>query len=577
MIFDKIFEFLGRERRPVGLQIEFGTINSVLKRGGSLIRGHGPYMRTYGGGYRWNKCKRRAVLLPAKEPNPHILVSGMSGFGKSMFFKSVLMDVAKAGVSCIVFDGHNEHEQVVRGLGGAAYNSRNGGINLLSLDGETVGNRTAALVSILTNVYHLGHIQSTKLGQCLHYTYRRFGARGANDSSLQKEPRVGDLLFEISVFIRNAKTASEKATLVHLQSKISNLNTPAFNRSLADGSDLKRGIHSFSVAERMSKEARLIYLVELLERVYSRMKDDPKDGRIRQYIMIDESQVLINESEECSGIITKFIEEGRKYGRGVIIVTHMASRLNRQIVANAATFMAFYSREPSEASYVAKVMSSNFDAEQAVRSKMAGLRDGEALVVSGNERMPKVVATVGLHRRVSIYRSMENTGDIQLPERPVMADQFCAKAGVDGRRLDELIVSGGLDSFDDGKERWVVKSRPNLSAEHEVMVEKLYRMVKDAGIGVYIHDRANGPDLVAYGKDGKTAIEYETGSKNLEESVGMIKGRMTEYVKVLVIVNDSSLQQYREALKGEKCSVFGALEMQAAIATLLPSSLGGRT
>ena len=124
----------------------------------------------------------------------------------------------------------------------------------------------------------------------------------------------------------------------------------------------------------MSREARLIYLVELLERVYSAMKDDPKDGRVRQYIMIDESQVLINESEECSGIITKFIEEGRKYGRGVMIVTHMSSRLNRQIVANAATFMAFYSREPSEAAYVAKVMSSNFDAEQAVRSKACRAR-----------------------------------------------------------------------------------------------------------------------------------------------------------------------------------------------------------
>ena len=82
-------------------------------------------------------------MLPSREPNPHILVSGMSGFGKSMFFKSVLVDVAKAGVSCIIFDGHNEHEAVVRGLGGTTYDSRNGGINLLSLDGATVADRTA--------------------------------------------------------------------------------------------------------------------------------------------------------------------------------------------------------------------------------------------------------------------------------------------------------------------------------------------------------------------------------------------------------------------------------------------------
>ena len=113
-----------------------------------------------------------------REPNPHILISGMSGFGKSMFFKSVLMDVAKAGIACMIFDGHNEHEKAVQGLGGTVHDSRNGGINILSLDGATVADRTAELTGLLGNVYKLGHIQSTKLGQCLRYTYRRFGGQG---------------------------------------------------------------------------------------------------------------------------------------------------------------------------------------------------------------------------------------------------------------------------------------------------------------------------------------------------------------------------------------------------------------
>jgi hypothetical protein len=520
-------------------------------------------MKTQGSGYRWRRVRKDAVLFPSREPNPHILVSGMSGFGKSMFFKSVLVDVARAGVSCIVFDGHNEHEAVVRGLGGATYDSRNGGINLLSLDGETVGNRTAALVSVLSSVYHLGQIQSTKLGQCLRYTYRRFGARGSGDRSLEKEPTVGDLLFEITVFIRNARTATEKATLVHLQSKISNLNTPAFNRSVADGSHLKAGIHSFSVAERMSREARLIYLVELLERIYSGMKDDPKNGRVRQYIMIDESQVLINESEECSGIITKFIEEGRKYGRGVMIVTHMSSRLNRQIVANAATFMAFYSREPSEAAYVAKVMSSNFDAEQAVRSKASGLRDGEALMISANDRAPRVVSTVGLHGKVAIYKTPGNAADPELPARPVTAEQFLLKAGVQGSRLRELVAGGLLESFYDGGREWVMQKRRSLSAEHEVMVEKIHKVIRDSGIDSYIHDRAGGPDVVAYGRDGKVAIEYETGSKALGESVLMLRSRKPEYAKVIVVVKEADIDRYTEALKGLGMQVLGSSDISA--------------
>jgi hypothetical protein len=532
-----------------------------LGKAGYSIRGSGPYLKMYQSGYRWKKANRKAFLVPSKEPNPHILISGMSGFGKSMFFKSVIVDVTKAGVSCIIFDGHNEHNAVVSGLGGQTYDSRNGGINLLSLDGATVSDRISSLVALLGSVYHLGHIQATKLGQCLRYTYRRFGARGGNDRVLQREPKVGDLLFEIGIFIRNAQTASEKATLQNLQSKISNLNTPAFNRSVAESGNLKKGIHSFSVSERMSKEARLIYLVELLERVYAGMKDNPKDGKIRQYIMIDESQVLINESEECSGIITKFIEEGRKYGRGVIIVTHMSSKLNRQIVANAATFMAFYSREPSEAAYVTKVMTSNFDAEQAVRSRLATLKDGEALMISASDRTPKVVATVDLHRKIEIYKSSDGRKLDEFVERPIKVEDLSAKAGVKPDQVRELIGKE-LTSFVVDSEEWVMR-KANPGVEHEVMVSKINGILQTSGISSYIYDRANGPDIVAYGKEGKVAIEYETGSKNLEESLAMFRSRAKEYAKTIVVVREGETERYRKALEGGSASVLGASDISS--------------
>lgn len=564
MLFDRIFGLFNR-RRPVGLSIELGIERSVLQKGGMMARGSGPYMRVYPSGYRWRNVNRKVVLLPSAEPNPHILVSGMSGFGKSMFFKSVLIDVAKAGVSCIIFDGHNEHKEVVQGLGGQVHDSGNGGINLLSLDGATVSDRIAGLTALLSSVYGLGHIQSTKLGQCLKYTYRRFGASGGDDRELQKEPKVSDLLFEINIFVKNARTASEAATLVHLYSKISNLNSRVFNTPVSG--NLKRGIHSFSVSERMSREARLIYLVELLERVYTGMKDDPKDRKVRQYIMIDESQVLINESEECSGIITKFIEEGRKYGRGVMIVTHMSSRLNRQIVANAATFMAFYSREPSEAAYVAKVMTSNFDAEQSLRSKLATLGDGEAAMISANHRAPRVVSTIGLHKKTEVYRGPEGGSVLRFAQRPIRIGDLATKAGtgVEGIRM---LVGGTLDRFVDGSEEWVMKkSVPGV--EHEVMVSKIRSILQGAGIDAYIHNRANGPDLVAYFKEGKAAIEYETGTKRIEESVAMIKGRLGDYQKVIVVVNDASVWKYRDALFG--FGVLAASEV-GGIASLLVSS-----
>ncbi len=571
MVFDKLVGFLLGKQRPVGLAIELGTTNSVLTRTGCRIRGSGAYMRMQEGGYRWKKAKNRAALFPAIETNPHILVSGMSGFGKSMLFKSMMIDAAGSGHSCIVFDGHNEHRDVVRMLGGRTYDSRDGGINLLSLDGATVSDRTAALLSLFSGVYRLGHIQSTKLGQCLWYTYRRFGARSSGDRALHREPKVGDLLFEIGIFIKNAKTASERATLMHLQSKISNLNTPAFNSDVGGGGWPGSGIHSFSVSERMSKEARMIYLVELLERVYARMKEGQKTGGIRQYIMIDESQVLINESEECSGIITKFIEEGRKYGRGVIIVTHMSSRLNRQIVANSATFVAFYSREPSEAAYVAKVMSSNFDAEQAVRAKLAALKEGEAMVVSARERVPKVVSTMGLRSRIGSCKAEARPFDLGIADRPVTMSELCRKMGMTEQEVEVKVKDGVLEKASVLGVDWVMK-RSNPGVEHEVMVERIRKLLDEAGIMSYVHNRANGPDVVAYGKEGKTAIEYETGSKRLEESLEMLKRREKEYAKVILVVNDAHAARYREACKGTGIVAVEASRLDGMVATLLSCS-----
>ena len=272
--------------------------------------------------------------------------------------------------------------------------------------------------------------------------------------------------------------------------------------------------------------------------------------------MIDESQVLINESEECSGVLTKFIEEGRKYGRGVLIVTHMSSRLNRQVVANASAFMAFYSREPTEAAYVARIMSSNRDEELAVRSKLAGLGDGEALVMSANDRRPKVVSTLMLHPKVAPHLG-DGAGRIDLPDRPMRIGVFCSEAGRGEEDVHKVVETGSSLFAVDGEE-WVMKPRPHLSIEHEVMVIKMREVVRNSGRESYIHDRANGPDIVAYGKDGRVAIEYETGSKDLGESLAMFSSRKPGFSKVIVVVNDRALDRYREALDGTDTPVIGA-------------------
>ncbi len=96
--------------------------------------------------YGWVQKKGRFFLHPKSESNPHIVISGMSGFGKSTLFKSLLLDIKKCGIPCIIFDAHNEHSEMVTRLGGTVHNAIYSGINILELDGASISERISELI-----------------------------------------------------------------------------------------------------------------------------------------------------------------------------------------------------------------------------------------------------------------------------------------------------------------------------------------------------------------------------------------------------------------------------------------------
>ena len=495
------------------------------------IKGMGPSLRLGVSRRSVKKIRGRFVLIPELEPNPHIVICGMSGFGKSTMFGAILRGAARSGIACTVFDAHDEHAETVRELNGSVYHSISERINLLSLDGATVSERISILSSLFKRVYNLGYIQSTKLSECLWYTYRRFGARSYSDRRLDREPRIHDLIYEINVFIRNSRTASERNGLLHLRDRLSILNVPGTVNTL-DLAKLRTGVHSFSLSGMKSREERTIYLEELLGRLYGQMKDGRKERSLRQYIMIDEAQFIISSSE--SDMITRFIEEGRKYGVGVVIATHSSVKLNRQVVANASTFVSFYSREPTEAAFVSKVMGGAYDGN-AVQSMISGLGVHEAVVFSSRKRSASKVSM----KRVLLQRPGNFPNDMdramRLSVRPVRKEALVSAHNISPELVDLMVDSGALQSFDCFGEQWVSSKKSNPGIEHEVMVEKMHALLSGDRIKNYIYDRAGGPDIVAFTRAGKIAIEYETGTKNIDESRAMIIGRLREYARVVVV------------------------------------------
>ncbi|MEM3227733.1 MAG: ATP-binding protein [Candidatus Micrarchaeaceae archaeon] len=533
------------------LKLLLGRYLYSLSNSVTLVPSHGSLIALHS--LRWKKKRGKAFLLPSQEANPHIIIFGMSGQGKSTLLRRMLIYINAGGKPAIVFDAHNEHAAAVLSMGGRVLDASHFGINIFSLDGSSVGERIAELSQLFRSVYSLGYVQTQKLAECMWYAYRKCGASSRNDMQLSKLPSMRDIMGELGVFINNSKSSAEKGSLVHLRSRLSSLSLLPPPDSRFAISSLSSGITSFSLAGLRNTEVQLIYINELLRRLYINMKAGEIEKGVSTYIVIDEAQFIINDSD--SKLVKRLMEEGRKYGVGVILATHMASRLPREIIANSSTFITFYSREPQEINYIANILSSGMS-ERAfeIKRMLSRLKKNEAIVLSYRIRQPSVVKTPDakdvLKALFGTKPAREKPPYTFIPSKPVMLDS--AVAGQEAGAQSMSINWNGKE------ERWVMRNNASLSIEHEVMVKKIFEELDAKGIKAEIIDNSSGPDLIAFINGKKIAIEYETGKKAVSSTASMIKRRLESFPFVVIVVNDAASNFYFNYFDGEKVKVLPA-------------------
>ncbi len=530
--------------------------------------------------WRWVRKHGDVSIMPERNSNPHMLIVGMSGFGKSTLLKSIVGDIFASGRAAIILDAHDEYSEIVSSMGGGVYDSSRQGVNLFALDGSTVGERISELSGTLRAVFSLGHIQTLKLSECMWYAYRRKGARTRMQNELPSAPTLKDLLAELAIFIRNSKTLSEKNTLMHLKERISAVDGASFSDSVMDFGLMKTKINSFSLASTKSRESRIIYISELLRRLYNSMKDNPKESGIKLYVIIDEAQFILGNTVEGL-VIKRLIEEGRKYGVGVIIATHLSTSLPKEIIANASTFISFYPREPSEINYVSNIMAGG-DNEKGfvVKQMLNSMRPNQAIIISDTIRNPflintraatyhfghPAVAKMGQHVTASQLLAFM-AGD------PVRYEKIEKRFGPGCRGVVESLLSdGSIDQIDipsgDVPERWIMRMSGATSIEHQVIVFKISEMLSANSVEHRIVNNSTGPDIEVYGGHEKIAIEYETGRKSISKTAGMVGKRLLTFSRVIMVVNDMAVDFYSNYFKTDRVFVIGAGDMQRVLGLL---------
>lgn len=449
-------------------------------------------------GFAWKRARGSLSLAPETEANPHAIIVGSSGYGKSTLLKGVISSVARSGRSLILFDGHNEHESLIRALGGSVHDAAVSNINILALDGLTVQQRIEELTSLLSRVYNLGYLQRAALNSAIYYTYRKF-AIDMREGKLRGEPTISDLVDELSIFIANSKGASERSRLEHVRQRVSALQRCMPLSSHMDARSLASGVSSFSLRGLGSSEAKLIYMHEIVRRLYGLMRENERERGVRLYVVIDESKELL---EKAGNLLTSLVNEGRKFGYALVIVTNSSAMLPKDIIANSATFIAFRINEPGEINYISSVIArGNPGKAYSVRSMLDSLKRNQAIVACGS----------GIFA-VQCQGAIEMRCTLEAAEAPSGTE-------MEGTR------------------------RGGTSEEHDRAVGAISARLGALGVKHYVTS-GSGPDIVAY-KEGKVAIEYETGRKNFDETSAMIAKRGEGYARTMVFVNDLYVERYK--------------------------------
>ncbi len=313
---------------------------------------------------------RRVYWNPETLPNPHILVLGTPGSGKSTFIKTMIFRLSQLKLytgtgkppSMIIVDPAGEYADKADllkelGLEVEVIDLIKRKYNPLLLAGLDPENRASRLVDVIfANIMELTPWQSSILYQGILNAYRAVGGLSPsspeswNDGNASKVTimHVYDYIcWRLKKAVENVEKAGGVPDLDPAVSMLMDLERrlrPLAKGPLAlDRTDItveslleRRGIMILSfrtnVAEgqiTMAEDAQRLIVWSLLDHIYSRMVADKVTEGLRLMVVIDEGhKFLIGRVGEVP--IAQHMRETRKFGVGYVIVTHMLDDLKQE-------------------------------------------------------------------------------------------------------------------------------------------------------------------------------------------------------------------------------------------------------
>ena len=214
----------------------------------------------------WKPCSSPFLLDVLSEVNPHINISGSSGYGKSTLCKTLLAGIA-GGLSMpvAVLDVHNEFPDYVRKLGGNIYSPRKVSLNVWELDGLSPAERIGENAEMFRRILDLGEIQAYNLLKCAEAAYRAKGIFQEDEGTWGRTPPdMRDVANEISRLLDSPRNARNQSIIGLSKRLYSVFTCNAFSGETAiPFADVVSRPSCFTLGDLRSSEAQAMFIETL--------------------------------------------------------------------------------------------------------------------------------------------------------------------------------------------------------------------------------------------------------------------------------------------------------------------------
>jgi type IV secretory pathway VirB4 component len=288
---------------------------------------------------------------PLALPNPHLLIVGGSGSGKSQTIKAVCHELRKA-TAVVVFDVHGD-----LAIDGATthelhFASRYG-INplVLSLDpkgGGPVAQKEIVRTRLQRTFAPMGSVQLGVLDDLLRRCYE------ARSMTQEDPPTFADLEERLAKDIAGAKTPER---LQALKTKISTVfDCKVFSKPTLPIA--ATGITRIDMS-RLGLDIQFLASDVLLRHLFreAMLAGEAAEGELRYVFVIDEAKLLVSRGKDDPlGIINRLATEARKYGVGLLLASQDLEHFSRDILNNVVTKLVLMHSETAIRATASKLL-----------------------------------------------------------------------------------------------------------------------------------------------------------------------------------------------------------------------------